>query len=117
MRKVIIVASALTAMLAAGSASAASKMSDLQYLQAARCRGLATSEALGKLDTTGLDAMLKQESASRAPAVRSSAQKKLISAREQGDAATAAEKGRLLAERASNCAIYLGEAKTTVASR
>lgn len=108
MRKVIIVASALTAMLAAGSASAASKMSDLQYLEAARCRGLAASEGLGKIDTSKIDAAIREQSGKATLAANRSAQRKLAAAKAEGDSAQGAEKEKLLAERASVCVAYIG---------
>jgi hypothetical protein len=44
--------------------------SNFEFLQAARCRGLAASEGLGKVDTAGIDAFLKQEGSSRELPVR-----------------------------------------------
>ena len=51
-----------TALLIAGSAVAAERATDLDYLRASRCRGLAAGLAA---DTAGLDAYLKAEARSR----------------------------------------------------
>lgn len=107
--KVLIIATVAAASLA--SAANAGSISDLQFLEAARCRGLASSENLGKLDTASLDALLRAEGGDRDLAVRTSAVSKIDSARKQADAADDKKKAKLLAERESKCAAYLGGAK------
>jgi hypothetical protein len=42
------------------------RLGPCQYLEAARCRGLAASENLGKLDTAAIDAFLREPRACRA---------------------------------------------------
>jgi hypothetical protein len=102
-----ILISTLAVMSLAGAVQAAPAVSDMQVLQAARCRGLAASEGLGKLDTTAIDAFLKVQGSSRELAVRSSAANKIASATAQGDKASGAKKEKLLAERNSVCAAWL----------
>ena len=72
--KALIIATVAVASLA-GVAHAG--VSDRQYLDVARCRGLAASENLGKLDTTAIDTLLRDESATRTPAVKDSAINKM----------------------------------------
>jgi hypothetical protein len=86
-------------------------VSNLDYLEAARCRGLASSENLGKLDTTALDSFLKAESASRDLAVLNSANNKILSARKEADAAAGDKKVKLLAKRDGACAAYIAGGK------
>lgn len=107
MKALIIAAVAFGAL--AGTAQAG--VSNLNYLEAARCRGLAASENLGKLDTAALDAFLRDEGASRDLAVRTSAIKKIEAARKEADAAEGDQKAKLLAHRESACAGYLAGEK------
>lgn len=53
---------AAVALLTAGSAAAASRATDVDYLKASRCRGIASGLAA---DTTSFDAYLKTEGRSR----------------------------------------------------
>lgn len=107
--KKIIIAAVVAASAMTGLAQAA-EISNMQFLQAARCRGLAASEGLGKLDTAGIDAFLKQETGSRELPVRVSANNKISAAQKEGDKAEGAKKDKLLAERSSACSNYLGAA-------
>ena len=84
---------------------------NLQFLEAARCRGLASSENLGKLDTASLDSFLRTEGSSRDGAVRTSAQNKIASAQKEADGASAEKKAKLLAEREAKCGAYIGGGK------
>ena len=102
-----ILISTLAVMSLAGAVQAAPAVSDIQVLQAARCRGLAASEGLGKLDTTAIDAFLKVQAQSRELAVRASAANKIAAATAQGDKASGAKKDKLLAERDGACAAWL----------
>jgi hypothetical protein len=106
-----ILISSLALMSLAGVAQAAPSLSDLQVLQAARCRGLASSQGLGKLDTTALDSVLKAEIHSRDLAVRTSVANKIASATAQGDKASGARKDKLLAEREGVCAAWIKGSK------
>ena len=106
MKKIAIAAAvAVSALAFAAQASAA--VSNLELLQAARCRGLAGSETLGKMDTAKVDAMLKSESSARDLAVRTSMVNKMTSALKEANAADGAKKEKLLAERSSSCAAWL----------
>ena len=107
--KKIIIAAVVTASAMTGVAQAA-EISNTQFLQAARCRGLAASEGLGKLDTAGIDAFLRQETGSRELPVRVSANNKISGAQKEGDKAEGVKKDKLLAERSGACSNYLGAA-------
>ncbi len=107
--KTLIIATLAAASLA-GVAHAGS-VTNLQFLEAARCRGLAGSENLGKLDTTSLDALLRAESGTRDPAALNSAQNKMKSAAKEADSADGDKKTKLLAEREKTCGAYMGGAK------
>lgn len=86
-------------------------VSNLSYLEAARCRGLAASENLGKLDTTALDAFLRAESPSRDLAVRTSANNKMQAALKEANAAEGDKKAKLIAKRDGDCAAYIAGGK------
>ena len=107
--KTLIIATVAFASLA-GVAHAGS-VSNLQFLEAARCRGLASSENLGKLDTASLDAFLRTEGSARDLAVRTSARNKIEAARKEADSADGEKKAKLLAERDGNCGAYIAGAK------
>lgn len=92
---------------AAGAAEAESGVSDSGFLQAARCRGLAASEGLGRLDTAAIDQLLRTEGHSRTPAAKASASKRIAAAQALGDRAQGGKRDRLLAERQSVCTVWL----------
>ncbi len=106
--KTLIIATLAAASLA-GVAHAG--VSDFQFLEAARCRGLAASESLGKLDTASIDAFLREEGASRTLAVKTSANRKMTDAAKVAASAEGDKKAKLLAEREGGCASYLAGAK------
>ncbi len=107
--KTLIIATVAAASLA-GVAHAGS-VTNLQFLSAARCRGLASSENLGKLDTASLDAFLRTEGSARDLAVRTSAKNKIEAARKEADAADGEKRAKLLAERDGSCGAYMGGGK------
>nr|WP_295107864.1 hypothetical protein [uncultured Caulobacter sp.] len=107
--KSLIIATAAVASFA--SVAHAGPVTNLQFLEAARCRGLAGSENLGKLDTAALDAFLRTEASARDPAALNSAQNKMKSAAKEADAASGDKKAKLLAEREGACGAYMGGAK------
>ena len=89
-------------LVAAGTATASPRVSDVDYLRASRCRGLA--EGLGG-DTAGLDAFLKTAQKSRATYVleRAEAEMKRAKRETQGD-----RKEKVSAEFAQACVAYKG---------
>ena len=107
--KTLIIATVAVASFA--SAAHAGSVTNLQFLEAARCRGLAGSENLGKLDTASLDVFLRTEAGTRDPAALNSAQNKLKAAAKEADAADGEKKVKLLAERDKACGAYIAVAK------
>ena len=106
MKKIAVAAAvAVSALSFAAQASAA--VSNFELLQAARCRGLAGSETLGKLDTAKIDALIKTESSARELAVRTSIVNKMVAAQKEADGADGAKKEQLLAERSGACTGWL----------
>ena len=114
--KKIVIATAIAISALAGAAQAGTGVSDMNYLQAARCRGLALSEGLGKVDTTNIDAFLKQETDARDMPVRISAGNKMTAAQKEGDKADGAKKEKLLAERTGACSAFLSGSAATGAA-
>ena len=109
MKKVLI---ALAAVSFAGIAHAESALSDKQFVEASRCSAMAASENLGKLDTTALEALLRDQSAERKASVRVSATTEMIAARRKAATAGGAKKVKLLAERQALCAGFLASTQT-----
>lgn len=107
MKALIIAAVALGSVASVAHAGA----SNLSYLEAARCRGLAASDNLGKLDTTALDAFLRAESPSRDLAVRTSANNRMQAALKEANAAEGDKKAKLIAKRDGDCATYIAGGK------
>jgi hypothetical protein len=108
-----IAAVALSALgLASGAAvaqAAAASMSDMDYLKASRCRGIAAGVGA---DAHGLDARLKTEGRSRSPTVYDRGQQEFERARRQarGDG-----KARLEAELNGPCAAILSGSSAVAA--
>lgn len=105
MKTLMITAVAFAAL--AGAAQAAPGVTDRAYVEAARCRGLANSTGLGKLDTAQIDAFLRDQGGSRELGVRTQAINKMKGAEAEGDKADAQKKAKLLAEREKVCGAYL----------
>jgi len=102
---VLLVAAGLAT---AGAASASTIKTDLDYLKASRCKGLATG--LGA-DTANLDAALKAESRVRAEVIIDRGKDEMDRAKHQ--AADANMKDRLTAELNGPCMAYLSPSSTT----
>lgn len=105
---VMLVAAGLAA---AGSASASAIHTDVDYLKASRCKGIA--QGLGATDTGGLDAALKSESFARASVIVSRGEDEMRRAKRQ--AADANLKDKLTAELAGTCTAYMGPNKNVAA--
>ena len=110
--KTAAIALVAAGLLAAGTAAASDRVSDLDYLKASRCKGLATG--LGA-DTSGLDAFLKQQSSSRSPVVVERGDSEVT--RGKREASRADAKDRLSAELSGPCLAYAGSAKDMASSR
>ncbi|CAN5345848.1 hypothetical protein BH10PSE3_BH10PSE3_11670 [soil metagenome] len=113
MKKIIL--TAVIAAAAFAGAAHAGTAPTAAYLQAARCRGLATSQGLGAVDVTNIDAFMKQEGSSLDAKTRFGVGTKISNAQKEANRASGAAKDRLLAERAGVCSTYLGAAATGAA--
>lgn len=100
-------------LLSAGAAGASDKISDLDYLKATRCKGLATG--LGSGDTAALDAMLKTQGRSRSDALLQRATEEMDRARHE--AAKSDLKDRLSAELSGPCVAYMSGGKEMAGGR
>ena len=98
---------AMAAVFAAGSAAASDKVTDVDFLKANRCKGLAAT-LTGVVDTTQLDSFIKSERGARAPYVMERADEEFAKAKKEarGDD----RKERLTAELTGACQAYIGPA-------
>ena len=110
--KTAAIALAAVGLLIAGAAQASDRVSDLDYMKASRCKGLATG--LGA-DSTGLDAFLKDQIRWRSSAVVDRGEDEMK--RGKREASKAEVKDRLSAELSGPCMAYTGPAKDMAASR
>jgi hypothetical protein len=97
----------LTALAVSTTAAAQpSHLSDVQYMQAARCRALIASPALGKEDTSRIDALLKAEGSGRVTYIADKADDMQRDAARMASGASPERKATLIAERDGTCAAY-----------
>ncbi|MDF2900526.1 MAG: hypothetical protein K0Q62_585 [Phenylobacterium sp.] len=102
--KLIAIAVAATGMLAAAG-SAAAAVSDVEYLKASRCKGLAES-GLAQVDTAALDAFMKSERSGRAPYVLERSKVEYDKAKREAKTDSGDRKARLTAELSGPCQVY-----------
>ena len=105
MKFAIIALAAAT--LAAGAASASDKVTDLDFLKANRCKGLAAT-LTGVVDAGSLDSFIKAERGARAPYVMERAAEEFAKAKKEARGED--RKDRLTAELTGGCQAYLGRA-------
>ena len=111
--KVAAIALAVLGLAAAGSAAAAStRFTDVDYLKASRCRGIAAGL---HADTAPFDAFLKAESRTRVDLIMHRADEEAADAKRQ--AANANLKDRLSAELAGACTAYMPGGGKALASQ
>jgi hypothetical protein len=97
----------------AAPAFAAGKLTDVDYLRANRCKGLATSIE-GVVDPAALNSVIKAERGARATYIVDRGEEEFQRAREE--AKSEDRKARLTAELTGACQAYLGDA-TNVAKQ
>ncbi|WP_293902085.1 hypothetical protein [Phenylobacterium sp.] len=95
---------AIAAVLAAGSATAGGKVTDVDFLKANRCKGLAAG-LTGVVDPASLDSFIKAEAGARAPYVIERASDEFARARKEAKGED--RKDRLTAELTGPCQAYL----------
>lgn len=104
--KLIAIALTATGLLAvAGTAAAA--VSDVEFLRANRCRGLAES-GVATVDTAAMDAFLKAEQRTRTAFVVDRGKAEFDKARREGKTENTERKARLSAELNGPCQAYKG---------
>lgn len=106
--RIAIAAIAMTAAVATTASAQPTRLTDVEYLQAARCRGLAASEALGAMNTAAIDAMLKAQTLGRSGYIVDKADQARAEAQRTANRARAERKSGLLAERDGACKRYFG---------
>ena len=110
--KTAVMALAAAGLFAAGAASASDRVSDVDYMKASRCKGIATG--LGA-DSAGLDAFLKEQSASRSSIIVDRGAEEM--ARGKKEAKRSESKDRVNAELSGPCLAYSGSAKGGASSQ
>lgn len=100
------IALAAAALFAAGAASASERVTDVQYLKASRCKGLATT-LTGVVDSAQIDAYLKSARGVRSPMLMDRADAEFDRAKREARAGDRKEK--LTAELTGSCSAYLGD--------
>jgi hypothetical protein len=107
--KVIAMVLAGASLVAAGSAAASDKVTDLDYLKASRCKGIATATGA---DTAGLDAYLKAAERGRQAVIVERGETEIDRAKRE---ARGDRKARAEAELAGACSAYTGAGKDMAA--
>ncbi len=99
----------MTAALGVTAAAAQpGRLSDVAYMQTARCAGLASSGKVGSADASGMIALLKSQSGGRDPYVLDKATSLQQEAKSQADRASGYSKEKLSAELSGACASLKG---------
>ena len=98
---------ALATVFAAGSAMASDKVTDVDFLKANRCKGLATT-LTGVVDTQSLDSFIKAERGARAPYIMERASAEFDRARREAKGAE--RRDRLTSELNGVCQAYIAPA-------
>jgi hypothetical protein len=108
-----VAAVTLASLTLASSASMAfaAPVTDVDYLKASRCRGIASG--LGA-DTSAINAYLKSATAGRGPSILDRGQEEYATAKRQ---ARGDSKERLQAELSGPCSAYVAPTSTTAASK
>ena len=88
---------------------AAAAASDVDYLRASRCKGLAETVGAGSVDAAKLNAFLKTEGSRRDPYIQQRGDDE--AARARREARNGEARGRLSAELAGPCAAFISPAK------
>ena len=95
--------------LVAGAAAAQpGRLSDVAYLEAARCAGLASSAKLGSADGAALKSLVQAQSNGREPFVQDKADDMQRVAKREADRADEFSRDRLTAELKGQCAALKG---------
>jgi hypothetical protein len=94
-------------------AAAGDRVSDANYLKAARCQGLA--HATGGTDTSGIDAFVQAQGEKRDPRLRNQARAARADA--EREAQSEAKRARLTAELNGRCAAWTGTTQVAASTQ
>src|ERR1700728_3796186 len=94
----------------AGAATAGERMTDAQYIAAARCQALASASSLGVSDTHAFDAVVRDQERGRTEIAYEAAQDAREKAARQARDAGPYEKSQLTAERDGPCRAMVSSA-------
>jgi hypothetical protein len=103
--KLLAIALTAAAFLTAGAAAASDRVTDVDYLRASRCKGLATSLP-GVVDGKAIDSYLKSASSARAAYILNRADREYQRGKRDGKSPDRRE--RMTAELTGTCSAYLG---------
>jgi hypothetical protein len=106
MLKVLLIAAPLA--LSTVAFAGQTHFTDSQYVAASRCQALMSSQALGKVDTSAIDQLLKTEGGARSPAALDLADEARETAERAARHAGPYNKAQLVAERNGACQAYNG---------
>lgn len=106
----LAITTAVVSLTAGGLAVAASKVTDVEYLRANRCKGLATGLANAS-EVTALTSFVKAEGRSRAPYIIERGEAEFNRARKEAKSEDRRE--RLNEELTGACQAYVSDAKST----
>jgi hypothetical protein len=98
---------AFVTVFAAGSAVASDRVTDVDFLKANRCKGLATT-LTGVVDTQALDSFIKAERSARTPVVMDRAAAEFDRAKREAKGVD--RRDRLTGELTGSCQAYIGPA-------
>ena len=104
LKSLIVAAAGVT--VAASAMAGTERLTDSQYLAAARCDGLYNSPALGKVDASGMDKVFKTETNYRDPAIVDRGESVRDNAKHEARDGSAASRAALTAERDGACQTY-----------
>ena len=108
---------AITAVAATtGAFAAPSQMSDMQYLSAVRCQALMSSSALGKEDTSAINAVIKTQSSGRVSTLFDRAESVRADTLSQAARANATGRASLVAERDGACQAFASNGSNMAAT-
>ena len=103
--KFVVIMVSVAGLLTAGSATASDRITDAQYLKAARCNGLASSVS-GVVDADALGSFVKSASAQRSVYVLDRADQEFDKGKRDG---RVSDKSKATAELTGACQAYLGD--------
>ncbi|MGH7025033.1 MAG: hypothetical protein ACREEB_15790 [Caulobacteraceae bacterium] len=108
LRNIVLSAALFTgaATLATAAFASTAQLSDSQFIAAARCQGLFDSHALGSVDASGINALMKSEGAYRVPEVSDRADEARNHAQNLASHASPAERSELISERDGACQVW-----------